>query len=448
MRDYLIVAFVVGAAPFCLFRPYLGVLMSSWIAYFNPHRFAWGFATHFPVAQVVVIPTIIGALFTKDMNRRIVTRETLLLALLWLWIGLTLMNAHFEPLFSDHLADGMTRFIEISKIMVLTFLTMFLINSKKKLKYLLIVTAFSFGILAIKGTVFGILTGGQFRVWGPPNSFIADNNDFGLALVMTLPMLFFLGRDEENRRLKMVFKITFACCVVAVLLTYSRGALLGLSAVMGAIALRSRYKLISALMLVVIVFLVVSFAPPAWMSRMQQFFGGNLDESAQERITSWKFAWNMTLHHPIAGAGLECFTPNLFATYSPRDPKNWLAGHTSSGPHSIYFQIMAEQGFVGLGIFLSLLGSCLLSARRLRMRALRRPEIAWLATYAQMVELGILGYMVSGAFLGRAYFDLYLQLVAVLVTLKLLYKAEVRAATTATKVAPALLQPELQEALS
>src|SRR4029077_10196045 len=105
-------------------------------------------------------------------------------------------------------------------------------------------------------------------------------------------------------------------------------------------------------------------APPAWMSRMQQFFGGNLDESAQERITSWKFAWNMTTHYPITGAGLECFTPNLFATYSLRDPKNWLAGHTSSGPHSIYFQVMAEQGFVGLGIFLSLLASCIFSAHR------------------------------------------------------------------------------------
>jgi len=422
--------------------------MTSWISYFNPHRFAWGFATTFPVAQVIAIPTIIGAIFTKDTNRRIVTRETLLLIFFWVWLSITLLNAYFEPLFADHLADGTARLIEISKIMILTFVSILLITSKQKLKYLLMVTSFSFGLLAIKGTVFGILTGGNFRVWGPPNSFIADNNDFGLALVMTIPMLFFLAKDEVNRRLRLVFRVTALCGICAVLLTYSRGALLGLAVVLGALALRSRYKMLSAFTLVIAAFLVISFAPPAWMARMGQFFGGGkLDESAQERITSWKFAWNMTKHYPITGAGLECFTPNLFATYSERDPKSWLAGHASSGPHSIYFQVMAEQGFVGLGVFLLLLASCVISARRLRRRTARDPRLAWIGTYSNIVELGILGYIVSGAFLGRAYFDLYFQLVGILIILKCLYAKELRANSIAK--APALpdSQLELQDAL-
>ena len=421
--------------------------MSSWIAYFNPHRYAWGFATTFPVAMVIAVPTLLGTVFTKDINRRVVTRETLLLVFFWLWMGVTLLNAYYEPLFADHLVAGMARLVEISKIMVTTFLTIFLVTSKKKLKYLLMVTAFSFGVLALKGTIFGIATGGQFRVWGPPNSFIADNNDFGLAMTMTIPMLFFLGREETNRKLKLVFKIFFVCEIVAALLTYSRGALLGLTAVLAVLALKSRYKVLSAFMLVMAAFLVLSFAPPAWMDRMQQFAGGNLDQSAQERLTSWSFAWNLTKHYPITGAGFECFTPNLFAAYSPRDPRTWLAGHASSGPHSIYFQVMAEQGLVGLGVFLSLLASCILSARRLRKRAMTNSALTWIASYAQIVELGILAYMVSGAFLGRAYFDLYLQLVAILITLKILYRKEVRAAAMPRRAAPAVIEPELQAAL-
>ena len=446
MRDYIVVAIIVGAAPLCLFRPYLGVLMSSWIAYFNPHRYTWGFATTFPVALVIAVPTILGTAFTKDINRRFITRETLLLAFFWLWMGVTLLNAYNEPLFADHLVEGTARLVEISKIMVTTFLTIFLVTSKNKLKYLLIVTAFSFGLLALKGTVFGIVTGGNFRVWGPPDSFVADNNDFGLAMVMTIPMLFFLGREEKNRKLKLAFKITFVCEVVAALLTYSRGALLGLTVVLAILALKSRYKVLSAFTLVVTAFLVLSFAPPAWMDRMQQFLGGKLDESAQERLTSWSFAWNLTKHYPITGASFECFTPNLFAAYSPRDPRTWLAGHTSSGPHSIYFQVMAEQGFVGLLVFLVLLASSILSARRLRKRAKANSSLAWMASYAQIVEVGIIGYMVSGAFLGRAYFDLYLQLVAILITLKILYKKEVRSAGMPRR-APAVIEPELQAAL-
>jgi putative inorganic carbon (hco3(-)) transporter len=360
-----------------------------------------------------------------------------------------MFNTHFEPAFADHITEGTARLVEFSKIMVMTLLTIFLVTSQKKLKYLLMVTSLSLGIIAIKGTVFGILTGGNFRVWGPPKSFVADNNDFGLALNMIIPMLFFLARDEQNRKLKILFRITFFCCIVAVLLTYSRGALLGLTAIMGVLALKSRYKLVSAFLLVVAAFLIISFAPAAWMERMGDFAGGKLDGSAQERITSWKFAWNLAKTYPITGGGFECFTPDLFATFSPRDPKTWLGGRTSSGPHSIYFQVLAEQGFVGLGIFLALLASCMLSARGLKRRASRDPAISWIGSYAQVVELGLIAYMVSGAFLGRAYFDLYLQLVAILVVLKVLCRREVRAAALAAVQKPvAVLEPELQEALS
>jgi putative inorganic carbon (hco3(-)) transporter len=447
LRDYLIVGFILSCAPFCLFSPYFGILISSWIAYFNPHHYAWGFANTFPVAQVIVIPTMLGAFFSKDVNRRVFTRETILLLFFWLWVSLSMANTHFEPAFADHITEGTARLLEFSKIMVMTLLTIFLVTSQKKLKYLLMVTSFSLGILALKGTIFGIATGGNFRVWGPPKSFIADNNDFGLALNMVIPMLFFLGRDEQNRKLKILFKVTFVCSIVAVLLTYSRGALLGLTAIMAVLTLKSRYKLVSAFFLVVAAVLVISFAPAAWMARMGDFAGGKLDGSAQERLTSWAFAWNLAKAYPITGGGFECFTPGLFATFSSRDPQTWLGGHTSSGPHSIYFQVLAEQGFVGLAIFLALLASCMLSARRLRKRASRDPAIAWIATYAQIVELGILAYMVSGAFLGRAYFDLYLQLVAILIILKVVGKKEIRAAALVAPKPAVVLAPELQEAL-
>jgi probable O-glycosylation ligase (exosortase A-associated) len=450
VRDLLVVAIVLAAAPVCILVPYFGVLMSSWIAYFNPHRFAYSFATTFPVAQVIVIPTMIGAVFTKDRNHKFITRETALLLLFWVWMAITLTNAYFEPVFFDHLVDAKLRMIEISKIMITTFLAILLVTSKQKLRYLLIVTAFCFGVLAVKGTIFGILTGGQFRVWGPPNSFVADNNDFGLALNMTIPMLFFLARDEQNRKLKILFRATFICGAVAVLLTYSRGALLGLCAVLAVTAFRSRYKGLSVAMIVLAAFLVVTFAPGKWMGRMSDLFGGNLDESAQERITSWQFAWTFTKHYPITGGSFETFTPALFSMYSPRDPRTWLAGHTSSGPHSIYFQVMAEQGFVGLAIFLTLLLSCLFSARRLRKRVKPFPELSWVTTYSYIVDTSVIGYMVSGAFLGRAYFDLYLQLVAILILLKLIARKELRSLQRRSAVieVPAQeVEPELQPAL-
>jgi probable O-glycosylation ligase (exosortase A-associated) len=404
--------------------------MWSWIAYFNPHRLGWGVATTFPVAAVVAAPTIVGTLFARRMNRRFFTRETILLLIFWGWIAFTLFHSTQVPVLADHITEGVDRLVEISKILLMTCLTFLLVDSKKRLKYLLLVTAFSVGSYGIKGAIFGVRTEGGFRVWGPPNSFIADNNDFALALNMTLPMLFFLARDEENPRLRLLFRIAFLLNIVAVLLTYSRGGLLGLSVVLAAIAMKSRHRILSIALITLCALLFLSFAPAPWMARMQDFLGGHLDASAQERLTSWGFAWNLAKDFPVTGGGFECFTPGLFQRYSARDPQTWLQGHLSSGPHSIYFQVLGEQGFVGLAIFIGLLGSCWLSARRLRRRVAGKASVGWIVTYSHIVEVSLMAYMVSGAFLGRAYFDLYFQLVAFLIILKILYRREQMQAAT------------------
>src|SRR5713226_3714472 len=202
MRDYIILAIILGSLPICLFWPYFGVLMWTWIAYFNPHRFTWGIAYHFPVAEVIAIPTLAGLVITRKFNHRILYRETLLLGLLWVWFAITLLYASHVPLFAGHITEGTAQFVRVSKILLMTVATILLVTSKKELKYLYLVTSFSFGLLALKGALFGLRTGGQSRVWGPPDSFIGDNNDMALSLNMSLPMLFFMAQDEENRLLR------------------------------------------------------------------------------------------------------------------------------------------------------------------------------------------------------------------------------------------------------
>src|SRR5216683_1436083 len=102
MRDLIILAFILGSVPVCLFNPYYGVLMWTWIAYFSPHRYAWGIAYDFPVAQVIAYPTLIGMLFARKFNRQILTRETILLLMLWLWFCFTMFYATQVPAFAGH----------------------------------------------------------------------------------------------------------------------------------------------------------------------------------------------------------------------------------------------------------------------------------------------------------------------------------------------------------
>jgi putative inorganic carbon (HCO3(-)) transporter len=414
MRDILVLAIILGSVPICFFRPYFGALMWVWVAYFNPHRFTWGIAYNFPVSTVIAVPTLLGMLFFPKLNRGIFVRETVMLLVFWAWMVISFFNATQVPLFADHIADAQLRLIAVSKILLMTFVLILVVTSRKKLEILFIVTALCFGVLAIKGMLFGLRTDGNFRIWGPPDSFVYDNNDLGLALNMSLPMMYYMARETTSRRMRQLLRVCFFSSIVAVILTYSRGALLGLVVVLGAISIRSNRKLLAGALLVVFAILLLTFAPPAWMERMGNFAHGELDESAQGRLHAWQFAWELATRYPITGGSFETFTYGLEERFTPQ--------FSFAGPHSIYFQTLGEQGFVGLGIFVFVLGGCFYSLWRIRSRVRGQPSFAWITNYSKMLEASLLGYAVSGAFLPRAYFDLWFQLAAGTALLKILYE--------------------------
>ncbi len=66
MRDYILLAIIIGSLPFCFFRPYIGILVWVWFGLMNPHRLTWGVAYEFPSAQLIAAAILIGFLFSRD----------------------------------------------------------------------------------------------------------------------------------------------------------------------------------------------------------------------------------------------------------------------------------------------------------------------------------------------------------------------------------------------
>jgi putative inorganic carbon (HCO3(-)) transporter len=432
VRDILLFLIIAISVPISFLRPYYGILVWTWITFFNPHRFTWGFMYNFPVAAVIAVPTLIGCLFTSNINRQIFKRETILLCILWIWFGVTYFHALGVPLFEGHMDDAQLEMVRVSKVLLITFTMIFLVTTHERLKGLVMVTALSFGLLAIKGAIFGLRTGGESRVWGPPDSFISDNNAFALAVNMSLPLLFFLARDEKRRGLRYLYYLSLACGVLSVLLTYSRGGLLGLATVVVAITLNSRYKVAGGFLAAVVIVAVLTFAPPQWMDRMSGLAEGKVDMSGHQRLVSWGTSWNFAMDYPITGGSFNALPDvEIFQRYKSEPLPG---GFLSSGPHSIYFQTLEEQGFVGLALYFILVASCWASLISLRRKARRMATTQWIVPYTRMFEFSLFGFLTSGAFLGLANFDLYYQLVAMVVILKVLYQREVAAVAQAAPV--------------
>jgi probable O-glycosylation ligase (exosortase A-associated) len=424
MRDIIILGIIFGSVPLCFINPYFGVLMWTWISYFNPHRYAWASTVYnFPVAMVVAIPTLLGLPLNSKLNRHIFARESLLILALWIWMVISLVYASQVPLFSGHIEDGTASLIQITKILLMTFVTMFLVNSKSRFRQLVFVIALSFGVRAVWASIFGIQTAGESRVFGPRDSFIADNNDFALALNMILPLLHFLAVGESNRWVRRGLQLCFLASIFCVILTYSRGGLLGLATVLFLIAMMSRYRVVGLALVGALTLLTLSFAPEAWTHRMDNMAHGEVDSSGRQRLIAWRTGWNLAMDYPITGGGLQAF-PDV-AVFQRYEPEKMPGERKSSGPHSIYFQVLGEEGFVGLALFLALIGSCFFSIRRLRRKARSRSADHWVISYTRMFEVSLVAFAVNGAFLGRAYFDLFYEIIACIVLLKVLYQHEI-----------------------
>jgi putative inorganic carbon (HCO3(-)) transporter len=417
MRDVIILGLVFATLPFCFVRPFFGILMWQLVSLLNPHRFSYGAAYTFPVAEAIAIPTLLGFVLFNHNYKALFTREIAIILCLWGWFTFTSYHNSQMPLFSDFAALTWYRWRFVSKILLMTLVTVAVVNTRERFRWYLLVTAAALGILVLKAVPFMILTGGSFRLYGPPGSMLADNNDFGLGLNMTLPVFFFLSTLETKPWLRLLLRFVFLATIPAVLFTYSRGAMLGLCFVLFLMMLRAPYKVFFVPAIASMVILVVLFAPEQWQRRMDlRRDGALIDDSALSRVNAWTYCYRLSQDYPLTGGGFEAFTQPLFDRYAPN-------ARDVHGPHSIYFGVLAEHGYPGLACYLLLIGSCLFSLFRIRSQARILGDNA-LGTYALMVQFSLLAFLVSGAFLGRAYFDYYFSFVGCVPMLKLLARTE------------------------
>jgi len=174
--------------------------------------------------------------------------------------------------------------------------------------------------------------------------------------------------------------------------------------------LKTRNKIFTAILGIVAIGLVLSVMPQEWFDRMNTIKTYETDPSAMGRINAWKMAFNMAKDRPLGG-GFDAFHDYSFALYAP----NPGDVHDS---HSIYFEVLGEQGFVGLALFLMLGLMTWRTASWVIGRARRDREKRWVADLAAMIQVSLVGYATAGAFLGLAYFDYYYTLIALVVLCK------------------------------
>src|SRR5262249_9475625 len=192
----------------------------------------------------------------------------------------------------------------VHKMLFMALVGYALTTTHERVNQLIWVIVLSIGFWGVKGGVGSILQGGS-TVYGPPAGATSDNNDFGLALIMILPLLFYQWHLAVNRWLRHGLTSLGILVTVAVVLTYSRGAQIGLAAMATTLLVRSRAKISMGILIVAIGYSIYNFAPEKWFSRMGTIESYEDDASAMGRIHIWKVSLQIADQRPIIGGGFN-----------------------------------------------------------------------------------------------------------------------------------------------
>jgi putative inorganic carbon (HCO3(-)) transporter len=404
MRSLILFMLFIVLAVVSLTMPAVGVLTWAWIDIMSPHRLTWDFTYTFQLNLIIVIVTFIAWVVSRDPKRLPMNGTTMLILVFMAWMTFTTMTS---------LAPKNSWFhwnLHI-KALVFALAVMAIMRSQVRIQAMIWIITLSIGYFGVKGGGFTIVNGGGDVVMGPPESIISDRNHLALACCMVIPLMNYLRVTTANRLIRIGLVMAIMLTIISVIGSYSRGGFLALSVMGFLFWLRSSGKLLTAPLLLVSFVPAVMLMPQEWKERMGTIESFQEDGSVQGRFDAWNYALRVAVDRPVVGGGLASTeVRQVFRQYVPdRLPR---------AAHSIYFQVLGDQGFIGLGIFLAIGLAGLLNTRKLIKLSRRRPEFSWAFHLGRMMEVSFITYFVGGAALSMAYYSVFFVSVVIVSTVK------------------------------
>jgi hypothetical protein len=256
-------------------------------------------------------------------------------------------------------------------------------------------------ILVLVGRNLDLLTSGERVGVFRAGYFLGDGNDFswGIVSLMLFPLYLMLGPHGVMTRAVGVTGV--AAALLGIVGTQSRGATLAVAgAALYYIFALSRRRIASIIVIGALAGMALVLSPQSYVDRVT---GTRVSEdtSAQGRIRAWKASFHMALDYPL-GVGFGSFNSAYGRFYlKEADVGFEFAGRRWISAHSIYFKVLGEAGFIGLGLLLALLYGNFKDNQACLRFVRAHPEQAGIDDrWPALLNFGLVGFAVGGMFLG------------------------------------------------
>jgi len=343
-----------------------------------------------------------------------------------LWVLASYLNAEDE-------VKAYIWMLEYLKIIVMFGVGIVVIKNPRQIWILYLLATISIGYISYELN-YKYLVNGFLWIYRRGYSGM-DNNGAALMIAMGFPLALYAW-DGTRRWWRWIYLAFLPLIVHAVLMSYSRGAMLALIAATPVMLLGGRFfRWRIALVFVVVGSMIPTLAGNEIRQRFFSIEQYQEDDSANSRMQSWQAAIRIANEHPILGAGPR--NSNLLSYKFGAD----IVGRTI---HSQYLQTAADLGWVGLAFYLSFVAAALRSIMIARRQLRRRTDED--ARMLLSVTNGILGsltiFFFGAFFLSLEVFELPYMLMLLAFLLRGLSQEPVAQAVPAERTIPPR-QPQL-----
>src|SRR5215213_3697902 len=386
---------------------FAGLLLFTAVVYFRPQEWLPGLIGFRSIAfwlatltLAVFLPTQLGLEGTLTARPREVNFVLLLLAAGFLSVPLAL-----EP------AEAWGAFLDFAKVITMFVVMVNVVRTVPRLRamfWLAFLVSVVLSVKALSDYASGRLNPGRDRIEGAIVGGIFENpNDLALHLVTMIPIALGLLFVSRSLLKKSLYACVACLMLLAVVITYSRGGLLGLGAATFVLTWklkrRNRALVVVGFVLAAVVFLAL--APSGVVSR----FGGEDGGSAETRQALLMRSILVSLRHPVLGVGMD-----NFHVLSLREQVS----------HNAYTQVSAEMGMAALLLYVGFMWASLRRMRRIELETVERKKEARVHYMAVALQASLVGYMVCSFFASVAYLWYVYYLVGYALCLHRLYEAE------------------------
>jgi putative inorganic carbon (hco3(-)) transporter len=406
----ILLGLVILVAVLLAFRkPYAFALIYIWFEFFRPKNVApWAFGSS-ELPMIIGIATVLALVFTSPQRLRVLSAELVLCILFAGWITWTTTSA-IVP-------GAWLKWDWAVKAVLFSALLAHFTHTKEQLEAAIftMIAASSGQITAVALKTLTGDTGYQSNlgiIGG--NTGLGESSTLGLYCSMLVPLILFFGRHSilvgKNKFAVWTSRLLAAFCALSLVGTFARTALITGFISITAVMTRKRGFVFSLMIgAIAVIGLSVALVSTQWGDRMMTTFSYSEDESAMGRVAVWLWTIDYVQAHPFGGGFLIDQT-NTFTVETDTDSGSLTV--KGKAFHSIYFEVLGEQGLPGIAIFLAIIGISFFKTFTVWNHFRKTDKSGWAHELSAALMIAWVCLLIGGNFVGIAYLQFVWMMVA------------------------------------